>query len=401
MLGVEGWAELRREHFVRGVSIKELARRTGLSRNTIRAALRASGPPRYRRPAAPSKLDPFKEEIRRLLKDDPKLPGQRIRELIAPLGYAGGKTILDDYLREVRPLFDPARTFQRTIYRPGEICQFDLWQPRAEIPVGHGQTRRGWVVVACLGYSRAGAGALIFSTQIPDLLAGMRRCLWSLGALPQTLVWDRQAGLHAGGGRPTEAFAAFCGALRVGWHFCDPADPQAKGCVERLQGFIETSFEPGRRFANELDFQLQLDVWFAERANPRMHKTLGCRPSDRLAEERERMAPLPAAPPDTDRRWVLRVPPDPYLRFDTNDYSLEPALVGRRVEARVTEREVIAVALDGGELACRHARSVARHRTVTALEHARTLKAQRAERRGTREPLVEVRSLAAYDALIA
>jgi transposase len=398
---VEGWAELRREHFVRGVSIKELARRTGLSRNTVRAALRASAPPRYRRPAAPSKLDPFKAEIHRLLMDDPKLPGQRIRELIAPLGYAGGKTILDDYLRELRPLFDPARTFQRTIYRPGEICQFDLWQPRAEIPVGHGQTGRGWVVVACLGYSRAGAGALVFSTQIPDLLAGMRRCLWSLGALPQTLVWDRQAGLHARGGRPTEAFAAFCGALRVGWHFCERADPQAKGAVERLQGFMETSFEPGRHFANELDFQLQLDAWFTERANPRMHKTLRCRPSDRLAEERERMAALPIAPPDTDRRWALRVPPDPYVRFDTCDYSLEPALVGRRVEVRVSDREVRAVALDTGELACRHARSFARHRTVTALEHARILKAQRAERRGEREPLVEVRSLASYDVLIA
>ncbi|MGH7558099.1 MAG: IS21 family transposase, partial [Gemmatimonadota bacterium] len=84
------------------------------------------------------------------------------------------------------------------------------------------------VVVACLGYSRAGAGALIFSTQIPDLLAGIGRCLWALGALPQTLVWDRQSGLHAGGGRPTVDFAAFCGQLRVGWHFCQRGDPQAK-----------------------------------------------------------------------------------------------------------------------------------------------------------------------------
>ena len=113
------------------------------------------------------------------------------------------------------------------------------------------------------------------------------------------------------------------------------------------------------------------------------------------------MAPLPAAPPDTDRRWVLRVPPDPYLRFDTCDYSLDPGLVGRQVEARITDREVLAVALDTGELACRHARSFARHRTVTALEHARTLKTQRHERRGVREPVVEVRALAAYDALTA
>jgi transposase len=372
-----------------------------MSRNTIRSALRSVTAPSYSRSAAGSKLDPFKDEIHRLLRADPRMSGQRIRELIAPLGFAGGKTIVDDYLREVRVLFDPPRTYQRTVYRPGEICQFDLWEPSAEVPVGHGQTRRGWVVVACLGYSRAGAGTLIFSKQAEDLLFGIRRCLWSLGALPETLVWDRQAGLHAGDGRPTELFAAFCGQLRVGWHFCGPRDPQAKGCVERLQDFIERSFEPGRVAANELDYQLQLDCWFDTRANPRTHKTLRCRPIDRLVEERQLMAPLPAAPPDTDRRWVLRVPPDPYLRFDTCDYSLDPRLVGRRVEARITDREVTAVALDTGELACRHARSFARNRTLTALEHARTLRHQRHERRGVREPVVEVRSLASYDALTA
>ena len=400
MVEVEQWAELRREHFVRKVPIKELVRRTGLSRNTVRAALRSQAPPRYERASTGSKLDPFKDEIHRLLGGEPEMPGQRVRELIAPLGFDGGTTIVDDYLREVRPLFVVPRTYQRTIYRPGELCQFDLWEPKVEVPVGHGQTRRAWVVVACLGFSRAGAGALIFSKQTPDLLFGIGRCLWSLGALPQTLVWDRQSGLHATGGRPTTEFAAFCGALRVDWHFCEPRDPQAKGCVERLQDFMERSFEPGRCFANELDFQLQLDAWFDTRANPRMHKTLRARPSDRLIEERRQMTPLPTAGPDVARRWVLRVPPDPYLRFDTCDYSLDPALVGRRVEARITDREVLAVALDTGELACRHPRSFARHRTITALEHARTLKGQRDERRGT-EPAVEVRSLAAYDALIA
>jgi transposase len=313
VVGVEQWAEVRRLRFVRGLSIREIRRRTGLHRDTIRRALSSDEPPVYRRAPTGSKLDPFKDEIHRLLKRDPRLPGQRIRELIAPLGFAGGKTIVDDYLREVRPLFlPPPRTFQRTVYRPGEICQFDLWEPREEIPVGHGQTRRGWVVVACLGYSRAGAGALIFTKQAPDLLAGIARCLWSLGALPQTLVWDRQAGLHARDGRPTEEFASFCGQLKVDWYFCEPADPQAKGVVERMQDFIERSFEPGRAFANELDFQLQLDDWFERRANPRHHKTLRCRPADRLLEEREVMAELPAAAPDCDRRWVLRVPPDPH-----------------------------------------------------------------------------------------
>jgi len=130
-LEVEQWAELRREHFVRGVEIKELVRWTGLSRNTVRAALRSSEPPRYSRSSVGSKLDPFKDEIHRLLGQDPKLSGQRVRELIVPLGFEGGKTIVDDYLREVRPLFaPPPRTFQRTVYRPGELCQFDVWEPR-------------------------------------------------------------------------------------------------------------------------------------------------------------------------------------------------------------------------------------------------------------------------------
>src|SRR4051794_6061624 len=378
--------------------MRESHRRTGLHRDTISRAIHSDAPPRYSRAPAGSKLDPFKDEIHRLLGADPKLPGQRVRELIAPLGYEGGKTIVDDYLREVRPLFaPPPRTFQRTVYRPGEICQFDLWEPRREVPVGHGQTRRAWVVVACMGYSRAGAGALVFSKQTPDLLAGIARCLWSLGVMPETLVWDRQAGIHGHGGRPSEEFAAFCGQLKVDWQFCAPRDPQAKGVVERLQDFIERSFEPGRTFANELDFQLQLDAWFAERANARHHKTLRCRPVDRLLEERQVMVPLPAAAPDSDRRWVLRVPPDPHLRFDTNDYSLAPGLVGQRVEVRASQREVLAVALDTGELACRHQRSFARHRTITDLAHARALRSGRDDV----EPTVEVRPLERYDALIA
>lgn len=251
-------------------------------------------------------------------------------------------------------------------------------------------------MVACLGYSRAGTGALVFSKEAPDVLWGVARCLWSFGALPELIVWDREGCLHAGSGRPTEAYAAFCGQLPVDWHFCEAGDAQAKGAVERLQGYLETNFEPGRRFANQLDFQRQLDAWF-ERANARTHRTLRARPADRLVEERGGMRPLPERVPDVDRRWVVRVPPDPYLRFDTSDYSLDPNLVSRRVEVRATQREITAVVRDPGELACRHQRSFAKHRTITALEHARALRQRRGERD---DVVVEQRPLARYDALI-
>lgn len=398
MVGVERWAEIRRAHFIEGVGIRALARRTGLDRQTIRRALRSDAPPRYERAPVASKLDPHKDEIHRLLRADPRLPATRIRELIADQGYEGGRTILDVYLREVRPLFAPSpRTFQRTLYRPGEICQFDLWEPSHPIPVGHNQERRGFVVVACLGYSRTGAGSVIFSKRAEDILTGIVRCLWRLGGLPATLVWDREGALHAGAGRPTEPFAALCGRLRVGWRFCEPADPQAKGLVERLQGYMETSFEPGRRFANEIDFAEQLDAWFDTRANVRTHRALRCRPVDRLGEDLAAMSPLPAEMPDLDQRIVLRVPPDPYVRVDTCDYSLDPRLVGRRVEVRVGQAKISAVGLDTGEVAASHRRSYARHRTITDLAHARAL---RAGRQGRTEPEVELRPLARYDALI-
>lgn len=76
MVGVEQWAQIRQMHKVQGLSIREIARRSGRDRNTVRAALRSEGPPRYRRGPKPSKLDPFKEEIHRLLKDDAALPGK-------------------------------------------------------------------------------------------------------------------------------------------------------------------------------------------------------------------------------------------------------------------------------------------------------------------------------------
>lgn len=398
MVGVREWAEIRRMKQVEELSIREIARRTGHDRNTVRRALRRAGPPVYRRPPRPSKLDPHKPRIHELLGDDAKIPSSVIRERIAEDGYRGGKTILDDYVRELRPVFAPPRTYQRTVYRPGEICQFDLWEPSAEIPVGHGQHRRGWVVIACLGYSRAGAGALVFSKELPDLLFGIGRCLRRLGGLPKTLVWDREGALHAGEGRPTEGYAAYLGQLGVGWHFCDPRDPEAKGVVERLQGYVETSFEPARRFIGELDYQGQLDRWFADVANARTHRMTGEVPARRLEEELRAMRQLPEPMPPTARRWVMRVPAQPFARLDRNDYSLDPRFAGRRVEIRASQRELVAIALDSGELVARHRRRFARDLTLTAPEHERALRELRVGGGGDLE--VETRPLARYDRLI-
>lgn len=401
MLDVEQWAEIRRMKHVERLSQREIHRRTGIHRDTIRRALASPKPPGYGpRPRRSSKLDPYRAEIERLLADEPTLSGVRIREEIEELGYSGSKTILDDHLRAIRPRFlPPPRSFQRTRYRPGELVQFDLCEPKAEIPVGFGQTRRGWIVTAELPYSRAFAGALVFSKELPDLAWGMNRCLGRLGALPQKLVWDREGAIHAGGGRPTTDFAAFCGALAVGWIILDAGDCQAKGALERSHRFLHGNFEAGRRFASQLDFQDQLDHW-SDKINRRTHRTTRAVVAERLAAERERMRPLPELP-DVDRRFVTRVPPQPYLRFDRNDYSLDPRLVGRRIEVRATQSEIAAVALDSGELCARHRRVFAGGLAFTDPAHQRALDELRGERKQARRgPEVEPRPLARYDALI-
>ena len=110
------------------------------------------------------------------------------------------------------------------------------------------------------------------------------------------------------------------------------------------------------------------------------------------------MRPLPVSMPDVDRRFVIRVAQQPYLRWDRNDYSLDPQLAGRRVEVCASQREITAAALDTGEVACRHRRSFAGGLVFTDPTHQRELERQRGERRHQVD--VEIRSLARYDALI-
>jgi transposase len=398
VVGVVQWAEIRRLVLAEGRSQREVSRLTGLARDTVARAVASETPPRYSRAPAGSKLDPFRDWICEQLSVAPSIPSLRLREMAAELGYAGGRTIFDDFVREVRPRFQVRRTFQRTIYRPGELVQCDLWEPREPVPVGYGQTRRGWVVTAELCWSRVIAGALIFSKQAPDVLWGVGRCLGRIGALPEKLVWDRE-GAIAGGGRPTDEFASFCGQLGVGWVILDSGDAQAKGALERSHRFMRTNFEPGRRFANPLDFQDQLDGW-CDRVNRRVHRTIRAVPAERLVQERERMRSLPTSMPDCDRRLVTRVPQQPYPRVDRNDYSIDPAFAGRRIEVRVSQSEVLAVVLDTGELACRHRRSFAGGLTITDPAHQTELERQRARRRQRHDVDVEVRPLARYDQLI-
>jgi transposase len=273
LLGVEQWAEIRRMKHVDGLSQREIRRRTGIDRDTIRKALASSVPPSYGpRPARALKLDPFLGTIEELLADEPTLSGVRIREDLERLGSDGGKRSSTTCCASYGRVFCRRRAASSAPdTAPASWPSFDLCEPRREVPVGWGQTRRGYVVICELPYSRAFAGALVFSKEFCDIAFGMARCLERLGVLPDKLVWDRE-GAIAPKGRPTEDFLAFCGQLALGWVILDPRDCQANGALERSHRFLHGNFEAGRRFANQLDFRHRLDGW-CERINARVHRT--------------------------------------------------------------------------------------------------------------------------------
>ncbi|NTW42772.1 MAG: transposase, partial [Cellulomonadaceae bacterium] len=225
--------------------------------------------------------------------------------------------------------------------------------------------------------------------------------LTSMGAVARELVWDNEAAVgswRAGKAKLTEDFEAFRGVLGIGVHQCRPRDPEAKGLVERANGYLETSFLPGRVFTGPDDFNAQLAQWLPV-ANARQHRALGCRPLDRWAPDRDAMLALPPLAPQLGWRGRVRLPRDHYVRVGSNDYSVDPVAVGRFVEV-VADLQQVTVRL-GSKVVAEHARCWARWQTITDPTHkaaALALSHAAAHHQPASDPEeVEQRDLGDYD----
>ena len=395
---MEDWAEIRRLHRAEGMPIKAIVRKLGVGRNTVRRALTSDRPPSYSRPAKPSIVDVVEPQIRVLLAEWPSMPATVIAERV---GWQRSMTVFKDRVRALRPLFVPPDPAQRTEYLPGELAQCDLWFPPADVPLGFGQTGRPPVLVMVCGYSRWLSATMIATRQSPDLLDGHWTLLARLGAVPKALVWDNEAAVgqwRAGKPQLTETMNAFRGTLGIRVIQCRPADPESKGLVERANGYLETSFLPGRRFASPADFNVQLEQWLVL-ANDRMHRRLQARPADRVDADRAAMVALPPVAPVVGWRLSTRLARDHYVRVDANDYSVHPSAIGRRVDIHADASQV-EVTCDGKPVA-QHHRCWAAHQSITDPLHrdAATL-LRAAHRLAKTTPIrteVEHRDLADYD----
>ena len=410
MLSVEDWAEIRRLHRAEQMPIKVIARVLGISKNTVKAALRSDGPPKYERALRGSAVDDVEPRIRELLQAVPTMPATVIAERIA---WDRSIRVLRDRVAELRPVYLPPDPASRTAYAAGEIAQFDLWFPPITLPVGCGQTRKPTqlpVLTMVLGYSRWAAAVLIPSRTAPDLMAGWWQLIAELGAVPRALVWDGESAVgrwRGGRSELTQDCQAFRGTLATKVVICRPADPEAKGLVERLHDYLERSFLPGRTFTDPADFNTQISGWLAT-VNTRPRRALGCAPTDRITTDRAAMLPLPPVAPAVGWRLSGRLARDHYVRLDSNDYSVHPGVIGRRIET-VADLARVQVLCEGRQVAD-HERLWAKHQTISAPEHVAAARALRCERVGLLRPAadhsagagheVEQRALSDYDAAL-
>ena len=404
MLSVEDWAEIRRLRRAEKMSISEIARVLGVSRNTVRGAAASDAPPKYERRPAGSIVDAVEPRIRELLKAYPTMPATVIAERI---GWTRSTRVLSGRVAELRPAYLPPDPASRTSYEPGEIAQCDLWFPPVTVPVGFGQVRKPTqlpVLTMVTGYSRWLSGQLIPSRCAQDLFAGWWQVIERLGAVPRVLVWDGEGAIGRWRGGKVELTAecqAFRGTLGAKVLVLKPREPEHKGIIERAHDYLETSFLPGRSFTGPDDFNAQLQQWLAV-VNTRRRRALGCAPDDRIAADRQAMLALAPVAPATGWRLALRLPRDHYVRWDSNDYSVHPSVIGRRIEVLADLQRVRAFC--DGRLVADHERIWAWHQTISDPEHVAAAKTLRRERvavlRPVPEPDVQIRCLDDYDAAL-
>ncbi|MGD8501008.1 MAG: IS21 family transposase [Phycisphaerales bacterium] len=336
-------AEVLRRHLLEGQSARQIARQMKISRNTVRELL-GKGPPR--RPSKPVKresmLTPYESVVRQALDDVPGIRATTILERLRPLGYTGGITIVRDLVRRLRPrrLAEPFLTLD---FSPGAAMQVDWADFGYAIP---GCPRRVSALVMVLCYSRYLYIEFTLSQAFGTLVRAMDRGLDFFGGVTAVDIFDNMKTVVLRHGPPTvfnESFLGYARARGFAVVACRPAKGNEKGRVERPIGFVRERFWPGRRFTSLLDLNTQATQWRDDFANNREHEVTNKVPALVFAhEERSLLKPSRETYFETDDITSATVTKRFRVRFDRNDYSVPPRLVGQSVVVRADDDTVAA-----------------------------------------------------------
>lgn len=339
MRNVSEWAQVR-ALAADGVSQREIAARLGMNRRTVKRLIEAAEPPRYRRQAPGSMLDPLMPAIESLLKEVADIKAPRLTEiLVEDYGYTGSVDLVRKRLAELRPTSE--RAAQKTGYRPGQVMQVD-WAEMPTRPKLLGRERRVYALICTLPYSGASTAHFSFDMTIESFLQGHVRAFDWLGGVPRECVYDNLKSAVARRERVGDKdvvhwnprFSQLRGHYAFHAHACTPETPREKGAVEGAVRHHKTGFWPARRFGDLAELDEVYARWRDRIALPRRHATGGHIVAERLAAERDALRALPPVIFDAAGRRASRVPTDGYLKLGRCFYRAPEQLIHQRVELR-------------------------------------------------------------------
>lgn len=365
MLEMEEWMDIRNMK-QEGHSIREISRRTGRSRNTVRKVLRKKKPELVRRKPKGSILDEFRAYLKdRYLKTG--LSAVRLLEEITAMGYRGSVDTLRRYLRTIdSEEFVSSKATVRFETPPGKQAQAD-WAEIGSLRDGSGILRKVYAFIMVLGYSRMVYVEFTYSMKLETLIECHKRVFAYFGGCPREILYDNMAQVRLPNGKLNPQmvdFLSFCGIVPKTHR---PYRPRTKGKVERSVSYLKDNFIKGREFRDFEDLQAQGGTWMSRTANARIHGTTRRVPFEMLREEG--LQPIGAL---TEYRILERVSrkvnAEGYVLIGGNRYSVPPKMVGRKVTVESGYGKISVLA--GDMIVAEHRLATGTRESVTDPEHA-------------------------------
>ena len=376
-------------HLIDGLSVRAIAKRLKMSRNTVRTVV-GRKPPKPRPPPAPrtSLLTPYEAKVKALVADTPEMKAPAVLERLRADGYQGGISILRDRLRSFRPLErEPYVTLD---FRAGEAVQVDWGDFGFALP---GVPRRVSAFVMALCHSRYLYLEFCLSQTMGSLLRRMERGLRFYGGTTHVDIFDNMKTVvlrhNDKGTLFNSTFVSYAVSRGFAVKACNVYRGNEKGRVERPIGFVRDRFWPGRRFADLMDLNVQALKWRDDFANNRVHEVTGKVPSLVFQHtEKATLNPMPDTAFNTDELEGGSVTKSFRVRFDRNTYSVPPSLVAQSVVVRGNDDWVL-VFLGAKEVA-RHRRCWGVGEDLELPEHREAaLKLKPGARRDGLPPILE------------
>jgi transposase len=330
-----------------GLSVSAISERTGHDRKTVRKYIRQGlVAPKYK-PRAPRQtvVEPFEAYLRERVAAWPELTGSRLLREIRELGYRGGKTTVNDFLREVRP--PPAPNFEVRFETPaGRQAQVDFAEFRVEFAGEPGMERKVWLFAMVLGHSRYLWAQYVLHQDLPTVLRCHMEAFEHFGGAPREILYDRMKTAVLGEPDADKPIIYNAKLLALGAHYgfvpraCQPYRAQTKGKVERPYRYIRADFFMARHFGDIEDMNRQLRHWLDTVANVRQHGTTDRIVAEHFTEERPALQPLPGGRFDAVLRVERRLSHEGCVSVGGNYYSVPDGTRARVLEVETTADQV-------------------------------------------------------------